>query len=628
MTTYRRILPALALALATVAAPAAAQVAGALPGTGPGRGSPLLEPEALRSHVEHLAGDALAGRRAGTPGAERAAAYVVRAFQDSGLQPPPGEASYLDPFEFAVGVEPGPDTRLVLHKGSRLVTIFSAGRDFLPLAGSLPDRVVESVVFVGYGISAPSIGYDDYAGVDVRGKVALALRWGPQGDDPASRFGRYLSERHKAATARDKGARAILFVNPPATEAIDRLIPFSPDADPQELGVVALSVTQEVAQRIVATDGGDLAGWQRAIDQSQRPHSRVLPAVLNLRADLRPRTRTTHNVIGVIPGRNPARAREVVVIGAHYDGLGLGGAGSLDPVPGEIHNGADDNASGVAALLELAQFFAYPTNRPDRTLVFVAFGAEEEGMLGSAKFVSDPPVPLPDIVAMINLDMIGRLEEELVVYGVGSSRAWTEALESGSAELGLPLKLMGEGYGPSDHAAFYLRHIPVLAFFTGVHADYHRSTDDPERIDLEGLYRVTRLVRHVVARVANAPSRPAFDPTDFSPRQIAPVEAPERARVRLGAVPAAAGPDEHVLLEAVIEGSPADQAGLRAGDRVVRLGGRAVVSIYDYLRALGELEPDRSARIVVERDGARVQATIVPAPSPLVEEPPKLPGRP
>jgi hypothetical protein len=600
-------------ALTLGATPALAQLAGALPG-GPGRGSPLLESAELWAHVDHLASDELAGRRAGTPGAERAARYIVRAFQETGLQPPPDQTSHLQPFDFTVGVEPGSDNRLILQRGNRVVTTFAPGRDFLPLGGSLSDRVVQSVVFVGYGISAPTIGYDDYAGVDVRGKIVLALRWTPEGDDPAGRFGAYRFEHHKAATARDKGARAILFVNPPATEAIDRLIPFSSDADPQTLGIVALSVSQGVATRIVAVGGGDLVAWQRAIDRSGRPASRPLSeAVLNLRSDLRARTRTTHNVIGIVPGRDTNRTGEVVVIGAHYDGLGLGGRGSLDPVPGEIHNGADDNASGVAALLDLAQFFAYPTNRPQRTLVFVAFGAEEERLQGSTRFVADPPVPLSSVVAMINLDMIGRLEDELMVYGIGSSAAWPEMLEAAGAEIGLPLRLMAEGMGPSDHAAFYLRQIPVLAFFTGVHEDYHRSTDDAAAIDLEGLLQVTRLVRNVVTRVANAPMRPAFDPTEYAHREIVHVETAEGVRVRLGAVPAPAAAGQGVVIDAVVDESPAARAGLQAGDRIVRIAGRPTPTIYEYVRALAQLEPDHAVRVVVERRGARIQLDVTPA---------------
>jgi hypothetical protein len=607
------------LLAAVLAAPAplAAQMAASAAGGGlAGAGSPLLSVDELTSHVDYLASDALAGRRAGTPGAERAALYIVRALSEAGLEAAPGYPTYLQTFDFPVGVELGPENRLTVQHGSRIGTSFQPGRDFLPLAGSLADRVVLPVVFAGYGISAPSIGWDDYAEVDVEGKVVLVLRLSPEGDKPASRFGRYVSDRYKAANARAHGARAILLVNGPATEEIDKLIPFSVDEEPGSLGIVALSVTQGVARRIVATAGEDLSMWQQVINRANQPRSRPIEnAVLNLRADLRPRMRTTHNVIGVVPGRDPRLAREVVVVGAHYDGLGLGGPGSLEPVPGEVHNGADDNASGVSALLELAQFFAYPTNRPERTIAFVAFGAEEEGMLGSAWFVSNPPWPLGNVTAMVNMDMIGRLGEELTVYGVGSSASWPEVLDAANREIGAPIVEMEEGYGPSDHVAFYLRQIPVLAFFTGVHADYHRATDDVEKLNLPGLYSVARLVRRVVDDLAGRPRRLAFDPRQFAPRDIdEPVgDEGERPPLKIGVVP---GPEDGrpgVPVDAIVAGSPGERAGIRAGDRIVRVGARRVETVYDYVRALREVPPDETWRVIVERDGSRVTLSVGPA---------------
>ncbi|HET6637177.1 MAG TPA: M20/M25/M40 family metallo-hydrolase [Gemmatimonadota bacterium] len=596
------------------AGPLRAQIAAGAAGGGLGdASSPFPSVEELNAHVAHLASDALAGRRAGTPGAERAARYIVQTFSGAGLIPAPGYPTYLQSFDFPVGVELGPENRLVVQHGSRIGTSFQPGRDFLPLSGSVADRVVQPVVFAGYGISAPTIGWDDYEGIDVEGKIVLVLRLSPEGDKPASRFGRYISDRYKAANASAHGAKAILLVNGPATEEIDRLIPFSVDEEPGSLGIVALSVTQAVARRIVAVAGEDLSMWQHLINRESEPHSRPIEnAVVNLRADLRPRLRTTHNVIGVVPGRDPQLAREVVVVGAHYDGLGLGGPGSLDPVPGEVHNGADDNASGVSALIELAEYFAYPANRPDRTLAFVAFGAEEEGMLGSAWFVSNPPWPIANVTAMINMDMIGRLGEELTVYGVGSSGEWHEVLERANADVGAPIVEMDEGYGPSDHVAFYLRQIPVLAFFTGVHEDYHRASDDVERLNLEGLLSVTRVVRGVVAELADRPRRLSFDPRQFQPREIdEPVEEePELPPpLKIGVVPGPADGTPGVPVDALVEDSPGVRAGVRAGDRVMQVGTRRTETIYDYVQALREVPRDAEWSMVVLRDGAEVTLT-------------------
>lgn len=615
--------PALLVAWALAMGPAdpsLAQVASAAGSgsLGPAEASPAITRGELEAHVAHLADDALAGRRAGTPGAERAARYVVRAFQAAGLEAPSSHPAYLQTFDFAVGVELGRENRLILQHGDRRITVFEPGRDFLPMAGSLADRIVQPVVFAGYGISAPEVGYDDYAGVDVRGRVVMVLRYGPEGDDPAGRFGGFLSERYKAATAAARGASAILFVSGPATDEIDRLIPFQMDAEPRNLGIVALSISQSVGQRIAATGGGDLARWQREIDGTRKPRSRVLPeAVVNLRSDVRPITRTTHNVIGLVEGHDPRLAREAVIVGAHYDGLGLGGAGSLDPVPGEVHNGADDNASGVAALVELAQHFATGRNRPARTVVFIAFGAEEEGMLGSAHYVSHPILPLTDLVAMINLDMIGRMEDELILYGVGSSEAWPGLIEESNREIGLPVRLMPDGYGPSDHAAFYLRQIPVLALFTGVHDDYHRATDDADLLDYESLTRVTGFVRQLVAQLARSPARPQFRPGTYElvgERPDPPKAKPSPASVslsrRLGAIPVPAGPGDPVVVERVEEGSPADRAGVRPGDRIVSVDGATIGSIYDYVRVLNQGPSRESTRLALEREGRALELTV------------------
>jgi aminopeptidase YwaD len=618
----RRLAP-LALACALGALPAdrsLAQVAGAV-GSGAasvGDASPLITRGELEAHVGQLADDGLAGRRAGTPGAERAARYVVRAFKAAGLEAPSNYPAYLQSFEFAIGVELGRENRLVLQHGDRRVTVFEPGRDFLPLAGSLADRVVQPVVFAGYGISAPEMDYDDYAGIDARGKVVMVLRYAPGGDDPAGRFGRFLSERYKAATAAAHGARAILFVSGPATDEIDRLIPFQMDAEPGSLGIVALSVSQTVGQRIAGMGGGDLAHWQREIDGSLEPKSRTVPdAVVNLRTDLRPRTRTTHNVIGIVEGHDPDLASQAVVVGAHYDGLGLGGAGSLEPVPGEVHNGADDNASGVAALIELAQHFSFRANRPARSIVFVAFGAEEEGMLGSAHYVGHPVVPLPGVTAMINMDMVGRLRDELIVYGVGSSQAWPDLLQKANEDIDIPLRLMAEGHGPSDHAPFYLRQVPVVAMFTGVHEDYHRASDDADLLDYAGLTRVTTFVRQLVGQLAATRERPPFRPGAYELAEkrpevpvAQPLDRPVSVRRRLGAVPVPAGVGEPVVVERVEAGSPADRAGVEPGDRILSLDGIPVESIYDYVRALQRSVPGGAGRLVVERDGRPLELDV------------------
>lgn len=607
----RTALVAAVVVLAAAAAPTLAPApAGAQVTTGPG--SARITADELAGHIGYLSSDALAGRRAGTAGAELAALYIARRFQQAGLEPADDLDGYLQPFDFPIGVELGSSNRLVLHDRGDVSTTFTPGLDFLPLAGSVSDQIARSVVFAGYGISAPSLGYDDYAGIDVRGRIVVVLRFSPEGDDPRGKFGRFLSEDHKAVTARARGARGILFVNGPATEGIDRLMPFATDERPGSLGIAAMSVSQGVALRIAGAGGLDLARVQRTIDRTGRPLSMGIDDVaLELEVDVRARIRSSHNVVGVLPGRE--RADEIVVVGAHYDGLGYGGPGSFDPIPGEVHPGADDNASGVAALIELAQFFAHPANRPLRTLVFVAFGAEETGMFGSARFVADSPLDIGDVVAMVNLDMLGRLRNELIVHGSGSSTLWPFLLAVAERRLEVPIRSIPEAPGTSDHIAFHRRRIPVLSFSTGVHEDYHRSTDVPGKIDLEGLIEATGAIATVIDRLARIPDPPPFVDRPILARTGAEPEA-ERG-VRMGAVPAAEQRGEGVLIDLVVDGSPAALAGLAPGDRIVRVADRVIETVYDYNQALKEQEPGRPIRVTVLRAGFPRELAVVPEPA-------------
>ena len=313
---------------------------------------------------------------------------------------------------------------------------------------------------------------------------------------------------------------------------------------------------------------------------------------------------TTANVVGVLRGADPDLRGEAVVVGAHYDHLGRGVVGSLAPGTGAIHNGADDNASGVAGLLELAEAFA--ADPPARSLVFLAFGGEELGTLGSQHWTKSPLWPLEETVAMVNLDMIGRMRDALTVYGTGTSSAWPTILDSLAAAGKAPeLERVPDGYGPSDHAAFYGAGIPVIALFTGTHEEYHRPGDDPETIRARGTERVVRLAKALVAAVA------AGRPIPFT-------RAPETERramafdVALGVVPDYGHAGEGLALGSVRAGGPADAAGLEAGDVIVRLAGREVTDVYGYTEILSTLEAGEPVEVVWRRDGAEHAGTVTP----------------
>ncbi|MBI4246496.1 MAG: M20/M25/M40 family metallo-hydrolase [Candidatus Rokubacteria bacterium] len=554
----------------------------------------------LLDQVKILSAPEMEGRAAGTPGADRAARHVARVFQEAGLQPG-GPGGYVQAFEVPTGVKLGAPTALELLAPARRA--LGLGRDFVPLAVSADGDETGEVVFVGYGITAPALGYDDYAGVDVRGKIALALTGEPRGRDPASPFRRpeayHFSERsHKIINAREHGARAVLLVAHPAApaETLPALRGIS-----QPWGILAASVTRAVAETLVAPAGGRLGDLAQAIDGALAPRSAALGGV-QVRVQIRlVRERgPTANVLGVLPGTDPALRGEAIVVGAHYDHLGRGGEGSLAPEQlGAVHPGADDNASGTAAVMALARAFAAAGGAP-RTLVFAAFSAEEMGLLGSAHYVRQPVIALDHTILMVNLDMVGRLRDgRLYVGGVDSGSGLRRTAADAGQALGLRAELRGDPFTPSDHTAFYAAGRPVLFLFTGAHADYHRPTDTWEKIDAQGLRTVVAFAARVIAAVAAAPAPPAY----------VKIEAPVSARPRgaygafFGVVPEFSGASgAGVRVSGVRPGSPADRAGVRAGDVIVRFAGIAVKTLEDLTFGLRAHRPGDRVAVVIVRD--------------------------
>jgi hypothetical protein len=483
---------------------------------------------------------------------------------------------------------------------------FVAGEDFRPLAFSAAGTAGAEIVFAGYGMAASDLGYDDYEGLDVKGKVVLVLRYGPEGDAPQSRWAPFMALRYKAQTARDKGAMALLVVTGPGTRDVqDELVPLRADASLADAGLPAFSVRRAVAEAAFAA-GESLVAIQKRIDDAKKPASRpLLGAKALLVADVAPKRASTRNVVGILPGKGD----EAVVVGAHYDHLGLGPFGSLDPAPdGKIHHGADDNASGVAGLLELARRLAAAGPLP-RSVVFIAFGAEELGTLGSSYFVKNPTVVLGNITAMVNLDMIGRLREDaLDVHGMGSSPAWPGVVDEANRAPGLKLKPHEGGYGPSDHSPFYAAGLPVFFVFTGAHEDYHRPSDTADKVNASGLVKVIDLVEGVVAALAQAPTRIAF--TRVPAEKEEPQGGARGFRVWVGGIPDYSEEGPGVRFSGVSPGSPAEKAGLRGGDVLVRFGAKEIRNIYDYTYALGERKPGEVVTLVVKRGGQDVPVEI------------------
>ena len=562
--------------------------------------------ERIKADVTRLAGAAWEGRRAGTRGADAAADWIGAELKSIGLKPGAAGGSYFQTFTFIDGVELGADNRLAL--AAEPPTRWRMDEDFRPLAFSGRGPVSGDVVFAGYGIAATDLGYDDFAGLDVKDKVVLLLRYGPGGDDPHSKWGAFAPLRLKVSNARDRGARAVLVVTGPLPAgAKDELVALRGDAALADAGIPAFSVRRAVAEALMQGSGATLEETQKSIDESGKPASRALRWAVQGMADVSPRRSSTRNVIGLLPGA--AGTEETIVIGAHYDHLGLSGmSASLDPSPeGKLHAGADDNASGVSGLLELARRLADKPRR--RAILFVAFGAEEEGTLGSSTFVKEPPVPLTSVVAMLNMDMIGRLREDsLAVHGTGTSALWPKLVEEANAAVGLKLKSSEGGYGPSDHSPFYAAGRPVLFFFTGAHEDYHRPSDTAERINAEGIARVADLVEGIVTRLAASE-----EPVPFT--RVAAEKETQTAtrgfRVWVGGIPDYSAEGPGVRFTGVTPGSPAEKAGVQAGDVLVRFGEKEVRNVYDYTYALAERKPGDKVTIVVKRGGADVSLEVL-----------------
>ncbi len=559
----------------------------------------------LSYDVHFLAADALEGRYSGSPGARTAAEFIAGRFHEIGLRPQ-GEDGYFQRFSFIAGVKPGDGNRLHFGgaDGGRGAVL---GVDFQPLAFSSSGSAAGDVVFAGYGIRAKDLKYDDYAGLDVKGKIVLVLRFSPDGDDPASTFQPYMALRRKATEARDAGAAALLVATGPvgATESAPVKISF--DATFADSGLPVLGISTALAESLFAGHGFTLAELQQRVNQRHEPASRPLGVQAELTADVVQQRADAVNVLALLPGADPPHAREVLVVGAHYDHLGYGGEGSGSLAPGvhAIHNGADDNASGVAGMLEIARRLAGAP--PGRSVLFAAFAGEEEGLLGSAELVRRLPVAKEEIVGMLNLDMIGRPKPgpALTIGGYGTAAEWPSLVEKLNANHHLKLASNKGGFGASDHSSFYAADLPVLFLFTGAHEDYHKPSDKPDTLNYPGMAQVVTFAADLARSVADMPQRPTF-------QKVADEGGGERRgfRVRTGVIPEYGYEGPGVKISGVRGGSAAEKAGFVAGDIVVRFGERETRNIYDYMYALGDHKPGEEVVVTVKRGSGTVQLKV------------------
>jgi aminopeptidase YwaD len=575
--------------------------------------SPQITAEEIRTHIQYLASDQLEGRASGTPGNDAAAEYIVNQLKEYGLLPAGDQGSYYQHFDFISKVKLGENNAMSIEgpngTGGRQTLLVD--KDFRPFAFTSDTTVTASLVFAGYGISALSEHYDDYEGIDVAGKIVLVLRYSPEGADPHGRLNMYSSFRNKARLARERGAVGLIMVTGPADDPDDDLIRLAFDQAFASSGIPAVCVKRAVFEPFFASHGWTLQAVQDSIKATGRGVSIPLPDVrISMTTDVVQVHATTANVIGYLPGTDPAVKDQVIVLGAHFDHLGWGGpgSGSLQPDTVAIHHGADDNASGTAGLLELAQAFAADPKHSRHTLMFTFFSGEELGTLGSAYYVNHPFFPLSSTVAMINMDMVGRLEKKsLTVYGTGTSSSWGSIVEGENKDSLFTLKLIPDGYGPSDHSQFYSKDIPVLFFFTGTHNDYHKPSDTWDKINYPGEEKVVQYVRNIARDIDDEKSRPDFVRVASS----APSGGGDRRsfRVTLGIIPDYAEETVGLKISGIRPGGPAEKAGLHAGDVIVKMSGKKVMNIYDYMGVLGELNQGDKVEVVVLRDGKTITVT-------------------
>lgn len=597
----RRNLIATGLFLGLAAGAIAAQ-------SGAGNG---LSPARYIEDVKFLASDALKGRGDGTPELDQAADYIANEFRKAGLQPAGTNGTYFQDFEITMGASLGAKNELSI--AGRTLKI---DQDFVPVVFSDTAEFEGSLVFAGYGISAPEYNYDDYAGIAATNKIVVVLRFEPQELNPNSvfagtNFTPHASLVNKAINARLHGAKGIVFLTGPLNHDYEEVGPIARREQYGDLGIPAVHATRAAVADALKAGGKELIDIQRAIDADFKPQSfEVNGARARISTDVIRARKTVKNVIAALPGSDATLKNEYLVIGAHYDHLGFGDRNSLAPSQvGEVHHGADDNASGTAGVLELARAITAAKPNWKRSVLFMAFAGEEIGLLGSSYFANNPTVPLTGISAMLNMDMIGRVaNNRLFVGGAGTSPSFKPMIDEFGKTAGLDLTVTESGYAASDHTSFAVKKIPVLFFYSGLHTDYHKPSDTWDKINADGAVKTASLVYKLADRLASNGEKIAYTE----------IAEPERV-VRgsgggygpyFGSIPDFRDDIKGVLFAAVQDNSPAAKAGLKAGDIMTFFDGKEILTLADYAYTLRLKKPGDVVPVVVKRNGADLKIDV------------------
>jgi aminopeptidase YwaD len=559
--------------------------------------NPEVTTSELQEHIKYLSSDSLKGRETGTRGDSLAAAYIRNELASAGLEPLSGDG--FQSFEVTDKVVPG-NKNFLLFKGIE----YSSSQDFTPFSFSGNKMLESEVVFAGYGfnINNDSLKWNDYENLDVKGRWVMVLSGDPEPDKTVSGFIPFSGDRDKALLARDMGAAGMIMVYGPAADPDDKFDPLSTSGYSVEIPV--LRIKRNLADIILGKSKTTISQLESRLTKTGKPSSFVTGEKINAGSEVISEKSKTRNVVMILPGEDETLKNEYIIIGAHFDHLGTGGVGSSSRVPDTIgvHHGADDNASGVGEMIELAEKFAKTKGSHARSIVFTAFSGEEMGLLGSKYYVENPGVDLTKVNVMINLDMIGRLQEDnsLQIGGVGTAEGLKDLIVMHSDTGLIRLTFSEEGYGPSDHSSFYGKNIPVLFYSTGAHLDYHTPSDTWDKINYEGMVSISDQIFGVAENLANSSEKLKF--RESGPRTDIS-RAVRRRGVTLGIMPDFAGNVKNGLrADFVTPGKPAAMGGMKKGDIITTINGKTVNNIQDYMFRMSQLKHGQTISIEVIRD--------------------------
>ncbi len=571
---------------------------------------PQADPERYLNDVKSLASPEMEGRGAGTKGLTRAQHLIEKRYQELGLEPA-GVRDYTQAFTVVTGARLKSDNYFSVQ-GAEGKKNLKVDQDFVPFSFSSSGEADGPIVFAGYGATADEFNYDDYAGLDVKDKIVVVLRYEPSGF--AEKSGNHGLTQHsqvitKAINARNHGAKAMVVINGKLGDGEEDLLTrFGSVSGPEDVGIIFVQVKNDVAESWFRSAGKSLKEMQDQINSTSKPAPFVFPEALHasLHIDIETTRATVHNVLAWLPGESD----EYVIVGAHYDHLGRGNVDSLAPSQiGQIHPGADDNASGTAGVLELARLLAPQRGQLKRSILFMNFAGEELGLLGSAAWVKNPTRPLDKAVAMLNMDMIGRIKDDKVyIGGVGTGSTFKSVLEQAAKDAPFKIEYSAGGYSSSDHTSFVAKRIPVLFFFSGLHSDYHKPSDTWDKINAPSAARLLDMVESVTVQLANAHDTPAF--------QVVAEEKPPGGGggagygPYFGSIPDFGQTENGVKFSDVKPNSPAAKAGLKAGDVLIQFGDKPIKNLYDFTDALRRSKVGDLVEVKVLRDGQPVTASV------------------